>query len=249
MKGVILAGGRGTRLDPLTRVTNKHLLPVYDKPVIYYAVEKMVEADINRIMVVTSPHHLDDFVELLGSGEHFISKTTGKQVQIVYGIQNEASGIAQGLYIAKEYVGHDNCLLYLGDNIILDDLSEHVRTFTHGATVFLKQVKDPKRYGIATLGKNNRVTEIIEKPQNPKSDLAVIGTYIYDNTVFEKMVGQPASARGEKEITYVNNKYIHEGSLSAVTLQKEWFDIGTFDSLVEASAFMQKESEKHGSKK
>ena len=239
MKGIILAGGQGTRLFPLTRVTNKHLLPVYNKPVIYYAVEKMVQADINRIMIVTSPHHLDSFVELLGSGENFISQSTKKQIQIVYAIQNEASGVAQALYIAKEYVGHDNCLLYLGDNIFEDDLSEYIRNFHHGATVFLKKVKDPKRYGIATI-KNGHVTEIVEKPKKPKSDLAVIGAYIYDNTVFEKCVGQPKSKRGEKEITYINNKYITENSLKAVELKKGWFDIGTFDSLAEASLYMKK---------
>lgn len=231
-------------MGPLTHVTNKHLLPVYDKPVIYHGVEKLVSAGIDHIMIVTSPDHIDSFVRLLGSGERFFSKETGKQIQIVYGIQNEASGIAYGLYIAKDYVGHDNCVLYLGDNIIEDDISEHVRSFRHGATVFLKKVPDPERYGIATIGKNNLVTEIIEKPKNPKSDLAVVGTYIYDNTVFEKMVGQPVSARGEREITYINNKYIEEEALQAATLEKAWFDVGTVDSLVEASLYMQKKNQK-----
>ncbi|MBX4200295.1 NTP transferase domain-containing protein [Candidatus Parcubacteria bacterium] len=238
MKGVILAGGKGTRLYPLTRVTNKHLLPVYDKPIIYYSIEKLVSAGIDRIMIVTAPEHLDNYVQLLGSGENFISPDTNKQIQIVYGIQNEASGIAYGLYIAREYVGHDNCVLYLGDNIIEDNLTEHIRNFRHGATVFLKKVPDPERFGVATIDKNNSVKEIIEKPKNPKSDLAVVGVYLYDNTVFEKMVGQPASKRGEKEITYINNKYIKEGGLHAVTLEKEWFDIGTFDSLAAATNFM-----------
>ena len=233
-----MAGGRGTRLDPLTRVTNKHLLPVYNKPVIYYAVEKLVSAGIDRIMIVTSPHHLDDFVQLLGSGENFRSKNTGKQIQIVYGIQKDPNGIAYGLYIARDYVGEDNCILYLGDNIIEDDLSSYVKNFKKGATVFLKKVPDPSRFGIATVASNGSVLKITEKPKMPKSDLAVIGVYMYDNSVFKKMIGQPSSPRGEKEITYINNKYIKEGSLKAVELKERWFDIGTIDSLLSASVYM-----------
>jgi glucose-1-phosphate thymidylyltransferase len=240
MKGVILAGGRGTRLDPLTRVTNKHLLPVYDKPVIYYAVEKLAEAGIDRIMIVTSPHHLDDFVQLLGSGQYFTSKKTGRQIQIVYGIQNEPSGIAFGLYIARDYVGDDDCILYLGDNIIEDDLTPHIEAFRGGATVFLKKVRDPQRFGVARLDSHGRITSIEEKPKRAKSDLAVIGVYLYDKTVFEKMVGQPASKRGEKEITWVNNRYIDEGTLRGATVKNAWFDIGTVDSLLEASRYMKK---------
>lgn len=243
MKGVILAGGRGTRLDPLTRVTNKHLLPVYDKPVIYYAVEKLAAAGVDRIMIVTSPHHLDDFVQLLGSGQYFSSKKTGKQIQIVYGIQNEANGIAFGLYIARDYVGSDDCILYLGDNIIEDDLEPHVRAFKKGATVFLKKVTDPKRFGIASVNSRGKVTKIEEKPLKPKSDLAVVGVYIYDNSVFKKMIGQPSSKRGEKEITWVNNKYIAEGTLRAIELTEDWFDIGTVNSLLDASNYMKRKHE------
>jgi len=238
MKGVILAGGEGTRLRPLTLVTNKHLLPVYNKPVIYYAIEKMVEAGIDRIMVVTSPKQVEDFVNLLGSGQNFISKNTGKQVQIVYGIQNRPSGIADGLYIAKDYVGSDDCVLYLGDNILEDDISEHIKHFKSGALVFLKEVKDPERFGIATLDEKGRVLEIIEKPGNPTSNLAVVGLYVYDNTVFDKMTDQPASGRGEYEITYINNKYIEEGTLRSVRLKKEWFDVGSVEALYEANTFM-----------
>jgi len=238
MKGVILAGGFATRLHPVTKVTNKHLLPIYKKPLIYYAIEKLVEAEIDRIMIVISPQHANDFVNLLGSGQDFISKKTGKQIQIIYGIQNEPSGIAQGLWIAKDYVGSDNCVLYLGDNIFEDDINEYIKNFKgEGAVVFLKEVKDPERFGIATVDKNNNVLGIEEKPKNPKSNLAVTGLYIYDNTVFNKMIGQAKSARGEYEITYINNLYIKEGKLKAVLLQKEWFDAGTFDSLFEASKF------------
>jgi glucose-1-phosphate thymidylyltransferase len=237
MKGVILAGGFGTRLHPVTKVTNKHLLPVFNKPVIYYGIEKLVAAGIDKIMIVTNPQFIEDFVNLLGSGQDFISKNTGKQIQIVYGIQNEPSGIAQGLWIAKDYVGNDNCVLYLGDNIFEDDIGEYVRQFESGATVFLKEVSDPKRFGVAVIDDNNKVIEIEEKPQNPKSNLAVTGLYIYDNTVFDKMIGQPKSERGEYEITYINNLYIKEGKLKAVKLEKEWFDVGTFESLLTASQF------------
>ena len=169
MKGVILAGGRGTRLDPLTRVTNKHLLPVYHKPVIYYAVEKLADAGVDRIMIVTSPQHIEDFVQLLGSGQYFVSRRNGKQIQIVYGIQNEASGIAHGLYIARDYVGDDTCVLFLGDNIIEDDLAPHIESFEGGATVFLKKVSDPKRFGIAEVNRRGVIVDIVEKPLKPKS--------------------------------------------------------------------------------
>lgn len=239
MKGVILAGGSGTRLAPFTHITNKHLLPIYDKPVIFYAIEKLVSAGIEHIMIVTPPEYQHHFVELVGSGQNFISPKTGKRIQIVYGIQDKPSGIADGLYIAKEYVGNDNCVLYLGDNIIEDDITEQVRNFKGGALVFLKEVKDPERFGVATIDDGNNIIEIEEKPKNPKSNKAVTGIYLYDNTVFEKMVGQPKSARGEYEITYLNNKYIQEGTLRAVTLEKNWFDIGTMDSLLEAGKFMQ----------
>jgi glucose-1-phosphate thymidylyltransferase len=151
MKGVILTGGFGTRLHPVTKVTNKHLLPIFNKPVIYYGIEKLVEAGIDKIMIITNPQFVEGFVNLLGSGQDFISKNTGKQIQIVYGIQNEPSGIAQGLWIAKDYVGNDNCVLYLGDNIFEDDISEYIKQFKDGATIFLKEVSDPKRFGVAVI--------------------------------------------------------------------------------------------------
>ncbi|MFA6295381.1 MAG: sugar phosphate nucleotidyltransferase [Candidatus Paceibacterota bacterium] len=240
MKAVILAGGRATRLYPLTTVTNKHLLPIYNKPVIYYAIEKLVASGIDRIMIVTSPHHISDFVDLLGSGQNFKSLRNGKQIQIVYGIQDKPSGIADGLYIAKDYIGNENCVLYLGDNIIEENISKSIKNFKEGAMIFLKKVYDPERFGVAQIDKNGNVINIEEKPKKPKSNFAAIGVYIYDNTVFKKMIGQPMSKRGEFEITYVNNKYIEEKKLRAVILKKQWFDIGTFDSLLEASNFMKK---------
>lgn len=237
-KGIVLAGGFGTRLHPMTKVTNKHLLPVYDRPVIYYAIDKMVSAGIDKIMVVTNPGHVDDFVNILGSGPRWISIHTGKRIQIVYGIQEEPTGIADGLWIAREYVGNDDCMLYLGDNIIQDDLRPHVESFTGGATVFLKEVEDPQRFGIAELNADGHIIGVEEKPENPKSNLAVVGVYLYENAVFQKMVGLQPSDRGEYEITSVNSLYCKDGRLRGVKLEKPWFDIGTFDSLLKAGQHM-----------
>jgi glucose-1-phosphate thymidylyltransferase len=242
MKGVILAGGNGTRLHPLTKITNKHLLPLYDKPIIFYAISNLVKAGIDHIMIIVSPAYLDDFVNVLGSGQDFKVKNTKRQIQITYGIQNKPTGIADGLWIARDFIGKDNVILYLGDNIIEDDISKEIKDFKGGAKVFLKQVKDPERFGIATLNKNGLVSEIIEKPKNPKSNLAVIGIYIYDNSVFDKIAVQPISARGEYEITWVNNKYIEDGKLEAGYIKGKWFDVGTFDSLLAASIYMSKKS-------
>ena len=245
MKAVILAGGSGTRLHPLTLVTNKHLLPVFDKPVIYYAIEKLVDAGITKIMVVTSPHHIDAFVKLLGSGQHFVPKTkNARQIQIVYGIQNEPNGIAYGLFIAEDYIGDDDCVLFLGDNIITDDIAPAIKKFKKGATLFLKKVNDPERFGVATVNKRGKITSLEEKPKKPKSDLAATGLYIYDNTVFDKIRKVPASARGEHEITDVNKLYLEEGSLHFHMLRGEWFDIGTIESLHKASMFMKIRSKK-----
>lgn len=246
MKAVILAGGSGTRLHPLTLVTNKHLLPVFDKPVIYYAIEKLVDAGITKIMVVTSPHHIDSFVKLLGSGQNFVPKSgAAKQIQIVYGIQNEPNGIAYGLFIAEDYIGDDNCVLFLGDNIFLDDITPAIRSFKKGAAVFLKKVPDPKRFGIAEVNSKGKIVGLEEKPLKPKSNLAVTGLYIYDNSVFDKIRKVSPSARGEHEITSVNALYLEEGALRPHMLQKEWFDIGNIDALHKASLFMKKRA-RHG---
>jgi glucose-1-phosphate thymidylyltransferase len=240
MKAVILAGGEGTRLHPLTLVTNKHLLPVFDKPVIYHAIEKLVDAGIRKIMVVTSPHHVDAFVRLLGSGQRFVPKeSTAKQIQIVYGVQNEPNGIAYGLFIAEDYVGNDDCVLFLGDNIFTEAIAPAIKKFKKGATVFLKEVRDPKRFGIAEV-KRGKVVSLEEKPQKPKSNLAVTGLYVYDNSVFKKIRKISPSARGEYEITDVNKLYLEEGTLHFHMLKKEWFDIGTIESLHTASRFMKK---------
>lgn len=245
MKAVILAGGSGTRLHPLTLVTNKHLLPVFNKPVIYYAIEKLVDAGVTKIMIVTSPHHIDAFVKLLGSGQRFVpKKKTARQIQIVYGIQNEPNGIAYGLFIAEDYIGKDDCILFLGDNIILDDITPAIKKFKRGATLFLKKVHDPKRFGVATVNKRGKITSLEEKPKKPKSNLAVTGLYVYDNTVFDKIRSIAKSGRGEYEITDVNKLYLHEGSLGFHTLRGKWFDVGTIESLHQAARFMKKRAKK-----
>ncbi len=240
MKAVILAGGEGTRLYPLTLVSNKHLLPLYDRPVITYAVDKLVGAGITEMMIISSPHHIDQFKTL------FAIET---RCSISYGVQDKPRGIAHGLQIARDFIGGEKCLLWLGDGIVEDDISSHIKNFSGGARVFLKKVPDPQRFGVATIDKKRRVTGIVEKPKKPKSDLAVVGVYLYDNSVFAKMDGQPLSDRGEFEVTYINNKYLEEGSLEAVLLRKPWFDIGTIDALHEAGVYMKKKALKNKKKR
>ncbi len=249
MKAIITAGGSGTRLHPLTLAINKHLLSLYDKPIIYHSIEKLVEAGIHKIMIVTSPHHVGDFVKILGSGHNFISPVTGKQIQIVYGIQNEPNGIAYVIHIARDYIAKDDFVLYLGDNIIEDNIGEHIKNRKDGATIFLKKVKDPERFGVAQVDKNNKVLSIEEKPKKPKSDLAVTGIYLFDNSALEKTLQIKPSKRGEYEITDVINLYIKEKKLNAVRLTKKWFDTGTFDSMLDAANFMKRKYAKKPIKK
>ncbi len=229
MKAVILAGGEGTRLRPLTTVVNKHLLPVYNKPVIVYAIDKMVHFGIREVMIVSTPTAVPLFKALFKSE---------KRCRISFGVQPQPKGIAHGLLVAKKFIGKDNFLLWLGDGIVEDDISRHIHSFETGAKVFIKRVVDPERFGVATIDRKHHVLEIEEKPVQPKSHYAVTGIYLYDNTVFQKMKRQPMSKRGEYEITYVNNKYIEEGTLKAVFLKKKWFDIGTFESLYHATRYI-----------
>ncbi|MEK7106664.1 MAG: sugar phosphate nucleotidyltransferase, partial [Patescibacteria group bacterium] len=169
--------------------------------------------------------------------------TSAKQIQIVYGIQNEPNGIAYGLFIAEDYIGKDNCVLFLGDNIFLDDIAPAIKKFKTGATVFLKKVPDPKRFGIAEINKKGKIISIEEKPPKPKSNLAITGLYIYDNSVWDKIRKISPSERGEYEITSVNSLYLEEGTLRAQMLKKEWFDIGNIENLHKASQFMKKRAQ------
>jgi len=226
MKGVILAGGTGSRLYPLTKVTNKHLLPVYDKPMIYYPIETLINAGIKDVMIVSGRGHAGHFLELLGSG-------ADHGVHFTYEIQEKAGGIAQALSLAEDFVDGDSVTVILGDNIFQDDIKENVTNFNNGAKIFLKEVPDAHRFGVAEL-KDEKVIGIEEKPKNPKSNFAVTGLYIYDSEVFNAIKTLKPSGRGELEITDVNNYYIKKGVMEYGVLEGFWSDAGTFESLLRA---------------
>lgn len=226
MKGVILAGGTGSRLYPLTKVTNKHLLPVYDKPMIYYPMETLINAGIKEIMIVSGRGHAGHFLELLGSGVDF-------GVHFTYEIQEKAGGIAQALSLAEDFVDGDSVTVILGDNIFQDNIKEDVRNFKNGAKIFLKEVPDAHRFGVAELN-GDKVKGIEEKPKQPKSNFAVTGLYIYDSGVFSAIKKLKPSGRGELEITDVNNYYVNKGAMEYGVLEGFWTDAGTFESLLRA---------------
>lgn len=234
MKGVILAGGTGSRLYPLTKVTNKHLLPVYDKPMIYYPLQTLIDAGIKDIMIVSGRGHAGHFLELLGSGAEF-------GVKFTYEIQDHAGGIAQALGLADDFADNDNITVILGDNIFQDNIKDAVQSFESGAHIFLKSVPDAHRFGVAEVDVNNgRVLGIEEKPAKPKSDLAVTGLYIYSNDVFDIIKTLKPSGRGELEITDVNNHYISKDAMKFTMLDGYWSDAGTFESLLRAGMIVQK---------
>lgn len=234
MKGIILAGGNGTRLSPCTRVTNKHLLSVYNQPMIYYPLKTLVQAGIKDILIVSGEGHAGDFLELLGDGREF-------GVNLSYCVQPEAGGIAQALGLAENFSDKGNIVVILGDNIFEDDLVPHnVESFEKqkaGARLFLKEISDPERFGVAEV-KNKKIVNIEEKPKKPKSNLAVTGLYMYDNQVFDVIKTLKPSGRGELEITDVNNFYIKKGIASYDVLKGFWSDAGTFESLFKASEFI-----------
>lgn len=226
MKGIILAGGTGSRLLPLTKVTNKHLLPVGRKPMIFHPVEKLRGAGIEEILVVTGVEHMGDVVGLLGSGKDFGARFT-------YKVQDEAGGIAQALGLAENFCGGSLMTVILGDNIFEDSLSDEVGQFSKqgkGARLLLKEVPDPHRFGVAEI-ENGRIVRIVEKPKQPKSNHAVTGIYFYDGEVFDIIKTLKPSGRGELEITDVNNAYLSRGMLSHGFFRGWWSDAGTFESL------------------
>lgn len=231
MKGVVLAGGTGSRLFPLTKITNKHLLPVYDKPMIYYPIQTLVDAGIKDILVVTGGRNAGDFLRLLANGKEFGLK------HLDFTYQEGEGGIAEALDLAAHFAdGHKICVI-LGDNIIEGNIAEAVNAFNaqpSGARILLKQVTDAERFGVAELA-GNRIVGIEEKPKQPKSNYAVTGIYMYDATVFDKIHTLVPSGRGELEITDVNNAYIREGTMSFSFLDGWWTDAGTFESLLRAS--------------
>lgn len=227
MKGIILAGGAGTRLSPLTKVTSKQLLPIYNKPMIYYPLETLRNAGITDILIIIAPDHAGDFLKLLGSGREFGCRFS-------YEVQEKPDGLAQAFIIGEKFIGDDDVTLILGDNLFQDDFSESIKSFQKGARVFAKQVPDPKRFGVVAFDENHKATSIVEKPTEPASDYAVTGLYIYDNTVVSKAKVLKPSPRGELEITDLNNVYLQEGSLDVAFVQGKWLDTGTFESLYEA---------------
>ncbi|MFH1375706.1 MAG: sugar phosphate nucleotidyltransferase [Patescibacteria group bacterium] len=227
MKGVILAGGKGTRLLPFTKFTNKHLLPIGRKPMILYPLETLKRSGIRKVLIVADGKFLSQFKTLLGSG-----KSLGMQISFV--VQRQASGIAGALRLAEEFAGNDDIAVVLGDNIFEDNFASAVKSFQSGARVFLKRVPDPERFGVAEL-RGSRVHRIIEKPKYPKSDLAVVGLYFYDANVFDAIRGQKPSRRGELEITDVNNWYQQKDQLDARKVKGFWSDAGTLASLARAT--------------
>ncbi len=235
VKGIVLAGGAGTRLDPMTRVASKQLQPVYDKPMVYYPLATLMEAGISEILLISTPHDIPRFEDLLGDG-------TPWGISIEYAVQEHPGGIAQAFLVGESFVGTDPVALILGDNIFYGalGLAEIVEGFTGGALVFGYPVSDPERYGVVELADDGKVLSLEEKPARPKSNLAVPGFYLYDGRVVEITKRLNPSARGELEITDLNRAYMEEGTLRAVPLGRgiAWLDSGTHDSLLEAANFI-----------
>ncbi len=236
MKGVVLAGGLGSRLFPLTKITNKHLLPVFDKPMIYYPINTLINAGIDDIMIVTGGNFAGHFLQLLGNGKEFGLK------HLNYTYQEGEGGIADALSLVEHFADDEPVCVVLGDNIIENNIKQAKEDYEKqggGAKILLKQVHDPQRFGVPQLD-GEKVLNIEEKPNNPKSDFAVIGIYFYDNTVFDIIKTLVPSNRGELEITDVNNHYINRGEMTWNELDGWWTDAGTFDSLLHASNLVAK---------
>ena len=226
MKGIVLAGGKATRLRPLTKITSKQLLPVYNKPMIYYPIETLLRAGIKDILIIIAPEYSGHFLNLLGSGKEFGAKFT-------YEIQEEPRGLAEAFIIGENFIGKDNVTMILGDNIFVDhDFSSAIKKFKGGGMIFAKEVPDPERYGVAEFDKKMKVISIEEKPAKPKSNFAVVGLYVYDNRVIKFAKTLKPSGRGEIEITDINNTYLKKKELSVNIIDGIWEDAGTFDSLL-----------------
>jgi glucose-1-phosphate thymidylyltransferase len=232
MKGIVLAGGTGSRLYPLTKVTNKHLLPVGTLPMIYYPIKKLVEAGIEEILIVTGVEHMGNVVSLLGSGKEL-------NCQLTYKVQDAAGGIAQALGLAENFVGNNEQMsVILGDNIFENSLKNKLHVFSGEAKLFLKEVEDPQRYGVVEFGLNGKIIKITEKPDKPKTKFIVVGIYVYGSEVFECIHTLHPSKRGELEITEVNNWYVCRDRCNFEILNGFWSDAGTFDSLINTNNYI-----------
>lgn len=238
MKGIILAGGSATRLRPCTKITSKQLLPVYNKPMIYYPLNTLIKAGIKEIMIIIAPERAGNFLNLLGSGREF-------GVDFTYEVQDSPRGLADAFIIGEKFIGDDDVTMILGDNIFEDDFSEDIKNFKKGGKIFAKKVEDPKRFGVVEFDENMKAISIEEKPENPKSNYAITGLYIYDNRVVEAAKNVQPSHRGEIEITDLHNYYLHLGELETAIVNGAWLDAGTFDSLLEAQ-ILAKEKLQHG---
>jgi len=232
MKGIILAGGSGTRLRPITKYLNKHLFPVYDKPMILFPIETMKKAGIRDIIIVVDRYRSEKLVEFLGSGDDF-------GVSLTYKVQEKPGGIAQAISICERNITESETLIVmLGDNIVFDDLGPDISAFKSGCKIFIKQVEDPERFGVPVFSDKKEIINIIEKPKIPPSEFAVTGVYLFDYSVFQMIKQCQPSDRGELEVTDVLNFYAREGSITYRILNKVWIDAGTFDSLYDASTFV-----------
>jgi glucose-1-phosphate thymidylyltransferase len=230
MRGIILSGGSGTRLKPLTKITSKQLLPVYHRPMIYYPLNTLIKAGIKEILIIVAPERAGDYLNLLGSGKDF-------GVKFTYEIQDKPEGLAQAFIIGENFIDQEDVVMILGDNIFEDDFTEEIKNFKSGAKVFAKQVTDPERFGVVKFNEEMKAEKIVEKPQEFLSDFAVTGLYIYDKRIVEVAKTIKPSPRGELEITDVNNWYLEKGELEVGLVNGEWLDTGTFDSLLRAQNF------------
>lgn len=235
MKGIILSGGTGTRLFPLTKVTSKQLLPVYDKPMVMYPLETLLKAGIKDILIIIAPDHAGDYMKLLGSGREYGARFS-------FEIQDKPEGLAQAYIIGEEFIDKDSVCMILGDNIFEDDVSETIKKFKGGGHIFAKKVSDPERFGVVKFNKGMQAEKIVEKPKEYLSDYAVTGLYIFDNRVIGAAKSVKPSGRGELEITDIHNWYLKKGELKVDIVKGEWIDAGTFESLFKASELMRKKA-------
>lgn len=230
MRGIILSGGSGTRLRPLTKITSKQLLPVYHRPMIYYPLNTLIKAGIKEILIIVAPERAGDYLNLLGSGKEF-------GVKFTYEIQDKPEGLAQAFIIGENFIDNEDVVMILGDNIFEDDFSEEIKSFKGGAKIFAKKVPDPERFGVVQFDDKFQAQKIVEKPKEYLSDYAVTGLYIYDKRVIQIAKDMKASERGELEITDVNNWFLAKKELSVAEVKGEWLDAGTFESLLKAQNF------------